>query len=153
MLLLFLLFKGEELWSDTSESEYQENADMYPKHVWSLAFFLLLWQAIFHVSNAAVKSILCFFKYFTLLVGKVFQSQPIVDTSHHIPLTYEKVCSMLLVNDDFTEFVVCPTCDLVYYYDDCVISTGNGDNQNVVAMFHFLTIHNYQRESNVVLCC
>ena len=67
-----------------SSSNSEEDADMpcastssYGQPIWVLIFFLLLWQAVYHISNAALVNMLAFVRYFTLLLGNAFQCRPL----------------------------------------------------------------------------
>ena len=120
----FLSHFKDELWPSTSEEdEEQEEASTstHCKPVWNLTFFVILWQAVYHTSNAAVMSLLSFMKYFTLFVGNAFGCQPLIKISSEIPLAYPKLRKLLGMADGFIEYVVCPKCNSVYEYQDCVI--------------------------------
>ena len=56
-----------------------------------LFLFILLWQATFKISNAAVLYLLRFFKFFVLVVGRSFQSPEMVACSAQIPQTLSTV--------------------------------------------------------------
>ena len=88
------------------------------KPVWSLVFFLLLWQAVYHVSNAAILSLL---SYFAVFVGNAFQCQSLILMAENIPHSYPKLRKLLGMSDNFIEYVVCPKCNSIYAYEDCVI--------------------------------
>ena len=49
--------------------------------------FLLLWQAAFNVSNAAISAFMRFFKYFVLCLGRAFNSDPILHSANQLPIT------------------------------------------------------------------
>ena len=66
--------------SDADEDEMESKKPAIPQPIHYFFLFLLLWQAAFKVSNAAVASLLCFFKYFVQLIGKAF-SQWILDST------------------------------------------------------------------------
>ena len=92
----------------------------YP--VWTLTFFLILWQAVYHVSNTAVVSILSFLRYFTHLLGNAFNCEALVKIAGDIPLTYPKTRKLLGMKDNFIEYVVCPRCNSPYLLEDCVVT-------------------------------
>jgi len=81
----------EEIWpsddtdDDTVVSEPTRNTSSQP--IWQLLFFLLLWQSVFRVSNAAITSLLCFMKYFIGAVGNAFQCFQVVALSQQVPQT------------------------------------------------------------------
>ena len=95
-----------------------------------LFIFVLLWQAVFKISNSALSSLLRFCKYFLLVLGRAFQSQDLISTSNAIPSTLSTVQKVLGISDSqcFTEYVVCPKCDSIYELEDCVVKLANGDS-------------------------
>ena len=79
-------------------------------NLWSLLFFLVFWQAIYRVANAAILSLLSFLKYFTVFLGNAFQCQSLTNTAKEIPCSYQKLRKVLGMSDNFIEYVLCPNC-------------------------------------------
>ena len=57
--------ESEELWSSSNDDDLIENTNPIPapdcsRPVWQLVFFLLLWQSVYRVSNAAITALLNF---------------------------------------------------------------------------------------------
>ena len=63
-------------------------------------------------------------------LGKSFQVQQCVDISTAIPPSLQAVHKSLNVDDDFICYVVCPSCDSIYEYNDCVIFHANGSKES-----------------------
>lgn len=120
-------FQGDEIWISSSDEENSEEEcgdhSSSSNPVWTLVFFLVLWQAVYRVSNAAITSILSFFRYFTLFVGNAFRCEGMKKMAGEIPLSYPKAQKLLGMKNAFTEYVVCPRCDSIYVYEDCVKNT------------------------------
>ena len=59
---------------DDDKADQQESTPtLLPTTIHYLLVYILFWQALFKVSNQAVKSLLKFVKYFLLLIGKAYQ--------------------------------------------------------------------------------
>ena len=109
--------------NDTNERTWKSNLLL------KLLWFMFLWQSVFHMSDAAVKSMLSFFKYFVRVLGLVCQNSSMVAFSQEIPLavkTAEKYLGIGFDHGGIVEFVVCPKCSSVYCYSDCVEIKANG---------------------------
>ena len=97
----------------SDESEFN-----YLKYI---LFFLLFWQFSFKVSNAAMMCLLRFLKFFILLIGNAFNSSPIVHIGNRVPLSISYLHKLININKtDFDIYVVCPDCDSIYEFDDCI---------------------------------
>ncbi|CAI8047932.1 hypothetical protein GBAR_LOCUS26501, partial [Geodia barretti] len=63
---------GPELWSDSDDSEQNDDRDEQNKREFSLVqvatLFLLLWQSVFKVSNTALNTLL---RFFSLLISQI----------------------------------------------------------------------------------
>ena len=132
----------EEMWSSSSDSHSDDgdddNVDDDTAHrsrvsqpVWQLAYFLLLWQSLFCVSNAAVDVLLKFLSAFVRVFGGPFST-----TASETPrstLAAQKVL-WKTNQDQFVEYVVCPSCHSVYEYKDCYIIRHGQNNLKFVHM-------------------
>ena len=97
------------------------------KYLKYLLSFIVIWQFIFTISNAAITSLLCFLKWFTAIIGKAFNRSHIAEMGNSIPVTIKSVHHVIgLESDDFINYVVCPSCNSVYEYNDCIDVTRNG---------------------------
>ena len=112
--------------------------------VWQLLFFLLMWQWLYNVSNAAMNTLLRFLQTFVRLFGQTFA--PDVENPHRvteeIPISTSTALDLLhgTNGDEYIVYVVCPKCSSVYEYDDCVVYRG-GSSPNFAAILHTETIH------------
>ena len=111
----------EEIWSSSSNDEHEEaTGEQVPPTsgpIWQLLYFLLIWQSVYRVSNEAMNALLKFISVFVRVMGRAFT------TGNIIPNTVSRARSYLqnTENDDFTQYVVCPKCDSIYEYNDCVV--------------------------------
>ena len=103
-----------------------------------------MWQAIYHVSNAAIASILSFVKYFIRLIGTYCETPRLQEMSKEVPLSYARVRSVLGIEDAFKEYVVCPKCHSIYEYDDCV-QVVSGSKESKVCRHVSFPNHPYVR--------
>jgi len=71
-----------------------------------------------------------FFSLFIKLFGKAITSDEkgIADKiPNDIPAAYKFLSKQ---NDDFISYVVCPNCDCIYDYDDCIVTTAFGQKES-----------------------
>ena len=119
----------EEIWSVTdSDDDDASPLEQSPSTsidkttpIWKFLFFLFYWQSVFKVSNIAFTSLLRFLKLFFGVLGKAFTSQPLLDFSKHVPITFKDALSRSGIScSEFIEYVVCPSCHSVYEFQDCL---------------------------------
>ena len=91
--------------------------------VWQLIFVLLLWQSLYKISNAAISGLLRFLKAFVHFFGRAYAGLNVLEA---IPSSAEGALKYLGISKDssFITYVVCPKCDSIYNFDDCVLSRG-----------------------------
>ena len=78
-------------------------------------------------------------------VGKDFQTSSVQDMGHAIPITLTKV-----LNLNQSSSVVCPSCDLVYEYNDC-FQRGSDDQQESKRCSH-IDFPNHPQASRRLPC-
>ena len=126
--------------------------------IWQLMYFLLMWQTLYRVSNAALKVLLKYLSLFVLLFGRAFAPAAEYESLHkfatEIPHSIQNGHKLLwnTKGDDFITFVVCPKCDSLYEYDDCIVTIGGKSPKDVNTLL-ILTIHTFARDKNVILFC
>lgn len=93
------------------------------KPLLQLFYFVLLWQATFKISTAAVCALLRFLKFFFQALGNALRSATVMAISKCIPLTRKSLRHAILPGkEDFLEYIVCPKCDTVYSPDFCKVA-------------------------------
>ena len=96
-------------------------------HLKILLVFITIWQFAFRVSNSAITSLLRFLHYFIIYMGKSFQCDALQEMGGSFPLMLSTVHKLIaLQGNDFINFVVCPKCDSVYEYKDCLTVDESG---------------------------
>lgn len=96
-----------------------------------LLHFLIFWQFSYNISNAAVVSLLKFLKYFLGYLGRILNSKPLSESSQVIPVSLSCFYKTLLSKEHyFKTYVVCPSCHVVYEYDDCFSHNANGTRES-----------------------
>lgn len=94
----------------------------------SLLLFLLLWQAMFKVADRAIGLLLKFLKLFLPAIGKMMQSEVLLNFANIIPQTlYFIEKNLCLHKDNFIKYAVCPKCKTLYKFDDCIQWRPNGE--------------------------
>ena len=91
--------------------------------LWQLVFFLLLWKSIFHISNNALSVLLKFLKYIIWVFGNAFTDSRLHNIASKLPSSSNAAYQFLQIPDDsFIKYVVCPRCDSIYEFKDCIIT-------------------------------
>ena len=82
-----------------------------------------MWQALHRISNAALNTLLKFLSVFISLISKAFAIDKLQSFAKQIPQTISRAHKLIwnTSNNQFIVYVVCPKCDLVYNFDDCVV--------------------------------
>jgi len=118
-------------WLSESDDDQDMNHSAFTTTSTQLRYllsFIVIWQFAYTISNAAVTNLLRFLKFFLLFIGHLFQCKQISEMGSEIPLTLKFLGRLLnLQEDDLTNYVVCPSCDSVYEYNDCFERKANGD--------------------------
>ena len=111
---------------DEDIADEQQVEHSMPIFVHILACFLLLWQTFFHVSDAGISMLIVFLHHFFRIVAQADGcSMVLKQFANYWPKTIAALNKAFgIKKDDFTEFVVCPTCHSIYNFDDCVITRG-----------------------------
>jgi uncharacterized C2H2 Zn-finger protein len=114
-----------------SASDTEERHPEYlslPTVVQNLFFFISFWQFAYNISNKAINALLRFLKFFFHCLGAAFNRE---DSSNFIPVGIKTVHKILGVDGSlFIQYVVCPRCDSVYKYEDCVVTKANEQNES-----------------------
>ena len=136
--MINLHLQGEDLWSsetdceetDTQQSLLQVENSAF-SYIWQLTFFVLLWQSVYKVSNAAITVLFKFLAAFVSMIGNAFMNVPLQKIAAGIPSNADVGHRFLWsgCQQSFVTYVVCPVCDAIYDYDDCFISR-NGQNES-----------------------
>jgi hypothetical protein len=118
--------ESEEDWSTDEEDlslPAQTSIPDSSSPVWQFVFILLLWQSLYKISNAAISGLLRFLKAFVYFFGGAYAGLNVLDA---VPSSAEGALRYLGMSKDssFVTYVVCPKCNSIYNYDDCVLSRG-----------------------------
>lgn len=114
----------EEIWSsstdedeDASDEPTRYSASSSSGPIWQMVFFLLMWQSLYRVSNAAISILLKFISTFVHVFGRAFTTSQQLN----IPNTISSAQSYIFTHqsEDIHYFVVCPSCDSIYEYEEC----------------------------------
>ena len=93
--------------------------------------FLMIWQAAYQISNTALSSMIRFLKYMLLLLGRAYQCRALSLSVNDLPKSLPTVYHMLnLDKDAFTVYIVCPKCDSLYEYRDCIKVLSDGTKES-----------------------
>ena len=100
-----------------------------------VVIFLLLWQAIFRISNIAVDVLFKFIGVLLHKFGEFTDSIKLKQFADCFPNTMLKGHKFQAINrDDYQKLVVCGRCNCTYEYDDCLKDT-TGKRNNAKCSF------------------
>ena len=87
---------------------------------------MLLWQSVYKISSAAVTVLLKFLALFIYIVGGLYANTSLQKLSKGIPADTNAAQRFLWsgCKQQFVTYVVCPTCDELYSYDQCIRYNG-----------------------------
>ena len=87
--------------------------------------FLLSWQAIFRLPDAAIEVIFKFFSLFLYKLSEIMGSEDLKALYNWFPSNLKHAQKLRgIVRDDYQKIVVCKSCYSTYHYSDCVRSNG-----------------------------
>ena len=104
----------------------------------SVLLFLMLWQFLFSISDAALSVIIVFVHYLLKSIKSLVQNDFLTELIDTLPLTLYGVHKEILGNDiKFTEYMVCPKCHSLYDLDACVITIGSKKSSRTCEYIEF----------------
>ena len=109
--------------------------------------FLSSCLAVLHkISNAAISGLLRFFKAFVHFFSGAYAEINVLEA---VPSSAEGALRYLGISKDssFVIYIVCPKCDSIYNFDDCVLSRGTTKESKLT-----LTTLKVQDGRNVEAC-
>jgi len=97
------------------------NQEPTPKVIVIFMIFLASWQFVFNISNKALNLLIKFLKKFMSLLAIFTANDRLHQLQNQFPSSHGQMYKMLgLSDDEFTEYVICPKCYLLYNEKDCV---------------------------------
>ena len=114
----------EEIWSDSEEEEElppDVHQPQMPVAVHMLLCFLLLWQFLFHVSDAGIGVLILFLHHFFHMIASAHPGQYLQNICKISAKCGQKsfLGALKIVHIgkvEFTAYVVCPSCHAIYDY-------------------------------------
>jgi hypothetical protein len=86
-----------------------------------LLYFLLIWQAVCHVSDNGLAWLLRFLLQFLKVLNIHLTGELLTELIAMFPTSLYMVRQILVLDhDNFTKYVVCPKCTACYEYSECV---------------------------------
>ena len=139
----------EPIVEDESEEEMEEDMHHTQSEISGIVLlmvtFLLKFQMVYKVSDKAITALLRFFKYFIMVIGRSFS----ITALQHIssPLSVHGCHSLVgCTKKPFKEFIVCPTCHMLYDPEVHPLVEGTTDNKKSVLCKHIqFPYHTQQR--------
>jgi len=82
-----------------------------------------MWQLLFRVSDSAIKAITVIIKKFLSLLSCRLNSADLSHCCDDVPKSYNGLLKFVgLETRNLTTFVVCPSCNSIYNFDQCLIT-------------------------------
>ena len=86
-----------------------------------------MWQYIFHVSDAGISILIVFLHHFLSLLSSLVQCEFLNHISAACPTSLYNTRKIFNLHvDQFQQFVVCPKCNSVYTFDQCIEQSASG---------------------------
>ncbi|XP_019632058.1 PREDICTED: uncharacterized protein LOC109475736 [Branchiostoma belcheri] len=120
---------------DSSDSEQEMEVEQVEEEEnsgtlsWMHTFLLYLtvWKTNYNISDNAMVGLLCVIGFILNMLGCLLNIEVIKNLATMFPRTMYMLRKKLSVQrDDFTRYVVCPTCDSVYTVDEATKVVRNG---------------------------
>ena len=129
-----------------SVSGLRQNREPSPLIIRVFMIFFTSWQFFFNVSNRAMNVLIAFCHKFLSLLADFLESEKLKDLLKWFPSTYSETLRVLgLDSGAYTVYVLCPKCNLVYNYDNC-IETNFGRKQSKKCTFVNFPRHPQRRQ-------
>ena len=108
--------------------------------------FILFWQVVFHVSDSSVAALVLFFHHFFRVLSSIERNSAIISAlADSWPKSISSIYKSLGVDKmDFTQYVVCPKCDSIYDYNDCIITRSDGSKVSKTCKHRPFPQHRYR---------
>lgn len=117
----YLQDDAQEVWiEDEVDSDDNNNSSVFTPIIQLLFSYLIVWQLLFHISDSAMKAIAAIIKKFIILLSAKSNCCELKDAGNSIPKSYNGILKFAgLGSYDTISFVVCPSCNSIYDYDQC----------------------------------
>lgn len=109
---------------------------------------LMIWQLVFHVSDAAVTILVKIVQQFLCILSNVVNSERLKNSVNIIPNTYKSLLNLVGIDStsSIVSYVVCPECDSIYDYDSCK------DGQKISKRCQYVAFPNHIQRNQRLPC-
>ena len=122
--------------SDESDKDEMDTYDSsHPVHPFlkMVLSLLILWQAIFKVSDNAITGLLKLLRIPFASISRIFSIPMLSVVASKVPSSL--VGSHKLNRDNFVKYVVCTKCHSIYSFEDCYKEDRNGKRISLTCKF------------------
>ena len=127
------------------EAESDDDGDQtheQMKIVTLIVVFLLKFQIFYKISDNAIVTLLRFFKYLLLIIGRTYEIK-VLQEELNVPQSIHGCRSLTgIANNPFKEFPVCPACHMLFDCDIQKLVVGTGHNRRSVKCNFHITHRN-----------
>ena len=112
---------------------------------------LMIWQFVFHVSDAAVTILVKIVQQFLYILSNVVNSDRLKNSVNIIPRTYKSLLNLVGIDStsSIVLYVVCPECDSIYDYDSCFVCK---DGQKISKRCQYVAFPNHIQRNQRLPC-
>ena len=138
----------EEIWEDSDDDAISGTELLHgnPDHpgknvIFGISFFLNFLQLTYHISERAMSALLLFIRLLVTYMANLAQGNVIVKfISENIPKSMCTIRKIINLNQDITEYVVCPKCHRLYDLSECILVV-NGKEESKLCDFIKFPLH------------
>ena len=112
------------LTKDSDISVQEEAIEDVKKVVFGINYFVVFFHFVFRASERSIQCLLIFCKSLQLFLAKLMRSPILSQISREIPKTLYFAHKTSLGSCECVEYVVCPKCNSIYLYSECVKTIG-----------------------------
>lgn len=129
------------------ENEQTETIITTERKVVNIAvFFLVMFQTLFHLSDAAINVLFLFLTIYFKVLAKVFCLPVFERIQQLLPADIGKACKCIgSTRDNFQKYACCPTCHSIYNISDCIVDIG-GDKESRKCSYVKYPMHPHARK-------
>ena len=121
--------------------------DSLPSLLKLYTFFLLMFQALFRLSDTAMNVLFTFFAMFFATLAECVPSLPQSFVSN-LPKTKRAACSVVTSSQSLKKFVCCPSCHAIYHCEECSVQNEDGQKESKLCTFKVFPNHPQSQHRN-----
>ena len=106
----------------------------------TVCIFLLMFQTVFRLSDAAINVLFSFFSLFFTSLARIVPDLPQY-LLINLPKSKKDACAFSNCENGFNRYVCCLSCHSIYQWDDCLVHEPNGQLRSKLCPFQRFPNH------------